>query len=77
MNIIAINEHKRYRNTLATQLIRGIREAVGRCENCGSAENLTVHHTRKRCHNGTDYGDNLVVLCEECHQGLHFIEDLK
>ena len=72
--LIAYAEFKRLKNILATKLIRNIREAVGACENCGSMEDLTCHHVKKRCRNGTDYGDNLVVLCEGCHEALHLIE---
>lgn len=72
--MIAMNEHKRLCNLLSTQLLRYIRETIGECENCGGKENLTIHHIRG--HNGrkTDYGDNLVVLCMECHHALHVLE---
>ena len=73
--LIAHSEFKRLNNILATRLIRYIRKVVGECENCGSGIDLTCHHVKKRCQNGTNYGDNLVVLCEECHQALHLLEE--
>ena len=74
-SIILVNDFKRYQNILATRLIRSIREHVGRCENCGSVEDLTCHHTIKRASGGSDYGDNLVVLCVGCHEALHEINE--
>ena len=74
--LIAQSDFKRLNNISATRLIRGIRESVGICENCGSTEDLTCHHVKKRCYNGTDYGDNLVVLCKECHEALHYLETI-
>lgn len=40
------------------------------CENCGSGENIEVHHRdRNHCNNELD---NLVVLCEPCHNEVHY-----
>lgn len=72
--LIACNELSRLNGILATRLVRGIRESAGSCENCGSMVALTCHHIKKRCNNGSDYGDNLVVLCTDCHNALHWIE---
>jgi group II intron reverse transcriptase/maturase len=38
-----------------------------RCTQCGSAENLHVHHCRARRRGGTHQMDNLQTLCECCH----------
>ncbi|MBI5290710.1 MAG: HNH endonuclease [Chloroflexi bacterium] len=38
-----------------------------RCADCGSRENLDVHHTKPRRKGGQDTLDNLVTLCEKCH----------
>jgi len=38
-----------------------------RCTQCGSTENLHVHHCRARRRGGTDQMDNLQTLCERCH----------
>lgn len=72
--LMALSEFKRLRNILATRLLRDIRESIAICENCGGLENLTCHHIQKRCYDGTDYGDNLVVLCVDCHHALHLLE---
>jgi RNA-directed DNA polymerase len=38
-----------------------------RCAQCGSTENLHVHHCRARRRGGTNQMDNLQTLCERCH----------
>jgi RNA-directed DNA polymerase len=38
-----------------------------RCTQCGSPDNLHVHHCRARRHGGTNQMDNLQTLCEQCH----------
>lgn len=38
-----------------------------RCTQCGSTENLHVHHYRARRRGGTNQMDNLQTLCERCH----------
>jgi len=72
--IVARSDIKRYHNIIVTRLLRGIRQHVGRCENCGGTENLTCHHVDKKCHCGTDYGDNIVILCADCHEVEHQLE---
>ena len=42
-----------------------------RCQNCGTAENLQVHHIRWRSHLGDDSLDNLITLCVGCHISTH------
>jgi RNA-directed DNA polymerase len=51
---------------------RNIRdEALARdgyhCAQCGSQENLDVHHIIPKHKGGTDTLDNLITLCEKCH----------
>ena len=49
---------------------RIIRRRNGRCEACGSKENLHVHHgTYERFRRELD--DDLFLLCELCHDALH------
>jgi len=53
-----------------------IREEVFRrchncCANCGSVENLTVHHKQPLSLGGDNNIDNLILLCKECHEGGH------
>jgi hypothetical protein len=40
---------------------------VGRCEHCGSRENLTSHHIVSRSQGGVSVLDNIEVLCRDCH----------
>jgi 5-methylcytosine-specific restriction endonuclease McrA len=44
-----------------------------RCRNCGSAENLQVHHMNLRSRLGDDCIENLITLCARCHERLHRI----
>lgn len=37
------------------------------CRNCGSTENLTLHHIIPKAMNGSDSPRNLILLCRECH----------
>lgn len=43
----------------------------GRCARCGQAQNLNVHHRRRRSQGGKDTWANLVTLCATCHQWVH------
>ena len=43
-----------------------------RCQNCGSSENLHIHHLTKRSQLGDDALDNLITLCANCHHNHHF-----
>jgi hypothetical protein len=47
-------------------------EAVnGKCEKCGSDNNVELHH-KVSIKNGGDNSDgNLIVLCSECHKKIH------
>jgi len=38
-----------------------------RCQECGSQENLDVHHKQARKDGGSEEFENLVTLCERCH----------
>ena len=47
----------------------------GYCEDCGSTNNLDVHHID---HDRTNYSkDNLRTLCRSCHKKLHCYRDSK
>ena len=75
--IIDLGDFKRLNGIVYTRLMRGLKEAIGRCENCGSMEDLTIHHVTKISQNGVDHWDNLVVLCRDCHDVLHMLEERK
>ena len=42
-----------------------------RCQNCGAHEFLQVHHRRFRSQGGQDSEENMITLCNRCHQELH------
>jgi 5-methylcytosine-specific restriction endonuclease McrA len=42
-----------------------------RCQNCGVASELQIHHIQFRSHLGDDREENLVTLCAACHRALH------
>jgi len=42
-----------------------------RCQQCGSSENLQVHHIRPRSKLGGDEDENLITLCSPCHRQIH------
>jgi len=62
------------RSPLDIERKRRIVEEVGRCEECGSNEDLTIHHKKSLSQGGTHSRRNLKVLCLECHQKYHPID---
>ena len=42
-----------------------------RCQNCGIASELQIHHIQFRSVLGDDSDGNLVTLCATCHRNLH------
>jgi 5-methylcytosine-specific restriction endonuclease McrA len=42
-----------------------------RCQNCGSFQNLEVHHKIPRSQSGDDSELNLITLCHSCHSNEH------
>jgi len=42
-----------------------------RCQSCGSMSNLEVHHQQFRSHSGDDSEENLITLCNACHDATH------
>lgn len=42
-----------------------------KCQNCGRASELQVHHLRFRSALGDDSIDNLITLCFSCHESIH------
>lgn len=45
-----------------------------RCQDCGSAEMLQVHHLNPRSRLGHDASENLITLCADCHRRRHGID---
>ena len=48
-----------------------IRRDQHRCRECGSKEDITVHHLKKRSDGGVNHPVNLVTLCQSCHNLTH------
>lgn len=44
--------------------------AKHKCEECGSHENLQVHHLSYE-NLGNEYPIDLQVLCKDCHEAVH------
>jgi len=42
-----------------------------RCQECGSMNNLQVHHKQARSQLGDDAIDNLIAFCAICHRKRH------
>src|SRR5690606_1623741 len=42
-----------------------------RCARCGSKKRLTVHHRHYRTVGFEQPGKDIVLLCHDCHKGLH------
>jgi len=42
-----------------------------RCQSCGTMRGLEVHHQRRRSALGDDAEENLITLCNHCHQQIH------
>ena len=42
-----------------------------RCQDCGTAQNLQIHHIRSRGRLGDDVEENLITLCAGCHKARH------
>jgi 5-methylcytosine-specific restriction protein A len=42
-----------------------------RCQDCGAAKALQVHHLRARSQLGGDFMQNLITLCASCHAKRH------
>ena len=42
-----------------------------RCQLCGGRRQLEVHHVQFRARGGADLADNLMALCQTCHELIH------
>ena len=42
-----------------------------KCINCGTTDNIDVHHKIPLSEGGTNCWDNLIPLCRNCHEELH------
>ncbi len=69
--------YKKEQNMRKDSWLKSIRDIVGECESCGSTEDLTCHHIKKRSEGGNDNPFNLAILCMDCHDILNFAETAK
>ena len=53
------------------QLCHQVLQRDGGCQACGSMQHLQVHHKQFRSHSGDDSKENLIALCERCHNLVH------
>lgn len=51
----------------AIRIVRQHKVKSNRCFSCGSKRGLSDHHLNPRSNGGTDHPDNLVTLCNFCH----------
>ena len=66
----AASKHKNSTNWLIIK--EEVFEKYGRkCVNCGTTENIDVHHKIPLSEGGTNSLENLVPLCRNCHEELH------
>jgi 5-methylcytosine-specific restriction endonuclease McrA len=42
-----------------------------RCQGCGATQHLQVHHQQFRSQSGDDSEENLITLCDRCHNLAH------
>ena len=49
------------------KLRKDLKKKIGKCEICGTNENLTIHHYLPKSEGGKDEAKNYMVLCRGCH----------
>lgn len=71
-----MNKLKRYHKYLKSEKWRCLRllailKADGKCECCGSEDNLHGHHTYYSKYIEDCIVEQIMCLCEDCHNSLH------
>jgi len=67
-----MSEESRLGGAAWNQLRDDVLERDGhRCADCGTEENLQVHHVVPLSHNGTNRTTNLLTVRRTCHHGAH------
>lgn len=56
--------------------LQRIQAANWKCERCGRAGRLEVHHIKPVHRGGDNHPDNLEVLCRRCHLSEHDVNGL-
>lgn len=54
-----------------------IKACGGKCAECGTTENLTLHHIVPLSDGGLDEAENFMILCDEHQKRLHGIHKKK
>lgn len=70
------NEYKKYLKYEHWRVIRTkfISERGGKCEDCGTTENLHIHHMHYRTI-GKEKKEDVEILCANCHEYKHLKEE--
>ena len=42
-----------------------------KCHYCSAKDSLDIHHLKPLSHGGDNDITNLVLICQDCHEGLH------
>lgn len=64
----AINEARRG-DTVTKKLL--IQQRGERCEKCGKAGKVIMHHIKEVAEGGKSTSDNLLLVCRQCHNEFH------
>jgi 5-methylcytosine-specific restriction endonuclease McrA len=68
---------RRYKEKTRYNYMREILlKEIGCCQNCGSTDNLQIHHKNKKSYHNNQIPDNrkenLELLCQKCHLQYHY-----
>jgi 5-methylcytosine-specific restriction endonuclease McrA len=58
-------------NRLKSERKHKIISKIGRCEECGIANKLEIHHKKAIKDGGDNQKNNLAILCSDCHSKKH------
>ena len=48
-----------------------LHDEIGKCELCGLISVVQIHHKKPLALGGTNDTDNLICICESCHNKIH------
>jgi len=68
---IPLNRERYYKTEKQLLREKVFRKYNSRCYDCGSLDKLHMHHILEVQYGGKDDIDNLILLCEKCHQKRH------
>lgn len=66
--LVTVPKRKRIRNRA---LRKRMREDTPWCERCGKPSHGGAHHIKYQSQSGDDVRENLIMLCFDCHRGIH------